>query len=485
MWVEGSNGRICVAEDSVKVDLYKQKMFTLPPSKWDRSKISKTYDIPRNTITDVKLVDILGSHQFQIYFPKAGFGGFVHIFISNEQREQAEEMIKALTRIEPPTEMLEHSDANSALEEGVQEHPNSISIDGVLLTAESTNGKVELLENVIRIHESYKSGTDTVKEVSIKDIKNVTLKKKGLTDGNISMEFPGSGPFGLKLIYFKEDHKQEFDQLASELMCRINPDKPEYGWNNKGIALEKQGKLDEAIQAFDKAIELNQNFALPWSNKALMLLRQEMYDEAIKAVDKALEIDPKLAAAQNVKKLITKKPDALNKNISKILQRRGISPNEVLIATEGANGQICLTEKGVLIGREGGLGTKILVGYTKGEKFLPYRNITSVQFKEPGMTWGYIQFTVPGGIENRGGAFDAGSDENTVTFRADKLEIFRKIRDIVEERQGLGTAPIPQIPPKSSIADELTKLAALKRDGAITEEEFEQLKKDLLSSRGK
>ena len=378
--------------------------------------------------------------------------------------------------------------AKSAREDG-ESQSNNIN-NNVLLTAQGTKEKIELLEDVIRIHESSKSGTDTVKEVSIRDIKNVTLKKKGLTDGNITLDFPGSGHFGLKLINFKEDHKQEFERLVSELMCRINPEKPEYGWNNKGIALEKQGKLDEAIQAFDKAIELNPNFALPWSNKALMLLRQQMYDEALNAVDRALEIDPKLAAAQNVKKLITKKPDAVNKNISKILQRRGISPNEVLIATEGANGQICLTEKGVLIGREGGLGTKMLVGYTKGEKFLPYRNITSVQFKEPGMTWGYIQFTVPGGIENRGGAFDAGSDENTVTFRADKLELFRKIRDIVEERQGLGTAPIPQvptpqIPPKSSIADELTKLAALKRDGAITEEEFEQLKKDLLSSRGK
>jgi tetratricopeptide (TPR) repeat protein len=252
-------------------------------------------------------------------------------------------------------------------------------------------------------------------------------------------------------------------------------------WNNKGVALANQGKYDEALQAFDKAIELNPKFALAWSNRALMLSKQNNYDEALKTIDRAIELDPKLAAAQNVKKLIT------NSAIAKILQKRCISPNDVLIAVEGGNGQIILTDKGIIIGREGGLGTKIVVGFTRGEKFLPYRNITGIQFKEPGRTVGYIQFTLPGGIESRGGVLDAVKDENTITFGANQLESFRKIRDIVEERQGLGTIPTPhiptpQMPPRSSIVDELTKLAALKRDGAINEEEYAQLKKDLLSN---
>ena len=39
----------------------------------------------------------------------------------------------------------------------------------------------------------------------------------------------------------------------------------------------------------------------------------------------------------------------------------------------------------------------------------------------------------------------------------------------------------PTMSSTKSIADELTKLAALKHDGAITEEEYEQLKKGLLT----
>jgi tetratricopeptide (TPR) repeat protein len=38
-------------------------------------------------------------------------------------------------------------------------------------------------------------------------------------------------------------------------------------WNNKGDALLNQGKYDEAIQAYDKAIQLDPKFAAVWNNK--------------------------------------------------------------------------------------------------------------------------------------------------------------------------------------------------------------------------
>ncbi len=36
---------------------------------------------------------------------------------------------------------------------------------------------------------------------------------------------------------------------------------------NKGVALKIQGKYDEAIEALDKAIEINPDFAEAWYNK--------------------------------------------------------------------------------------------------------------------------------------------------------------------------------------------------------------------------
>jgi hypothetical protein len=178
-----------------------------------------------------------------------------------------------------------------------------------------------------------------------------------------------------------------------------------------------------------------------------------------------------------------KKPNnAISKNIAKILDRRGISSSDIIIAEEGANGQLILTNSGVLIGHEG-LWNKSIAGFTKGEKLILYKNITGVQFKEPGMTWGYVQFTISGGIENRGGAFQAGADENTVTFNKDKLEIFRKIRDVVEEKINTPAVTIAPVQSKTSIADELQKLAELKREGLITDEEYSQLKSQLITKK--
>jgi tetratricopeptide (TPR) repeat protein len=38
-------------------------------------------------------------------------------------------------------------------------------------------------------------------------------------------------------------------------------------WIQKGVALHQQGKYDEAIKAYDKAIKLNPNDVLAWIGK--------------------------------------------------------------------------------------------------------------------------------------------------------------------------------------------------------------------------
>jgi tetratricopeptide (TPR) repeat protein len=51
-------------------------------------------------------------------------------------------------------------------------------------------------------------------------------------------------------------------------------------------------KSDEAIKAFDKAIEINPQNSKAWNNKGLLLSNLNKSDEAIKAFDKAIEINP-------------------------------------------------------------------------------------------------------------------------------------------------------------------------------------------------
>ncbi len=70
---------------------------------------------------------------------------------------------------------------------------------------------------------------------------------------------------------------------------------------NKGNALATLDKYSEAIDCFDKAIELNPNHARAYSNKGNALYDLDNYSEAIDCFDKAIELNPNHAHAYSNK----------------------------------------------------------------------------------------------------------------------------------------------------------------------------------------
>jgi len=101
------------------------------------------------------------------------------------------------------------------------------------------------------------------------------------------------------------------------------------------------------------------------------------------------------------------------------------------VSAKGIGGQITLTGKRVIIKRQG-LLAKAGHGY-KGDKEIPLKNITAVQFKVPGsVTNGYIQFSILGGVEAKGGAFDAASDENSVMFTKKQEGAFFEVKKYID-----------------------------------------------------
>jgi tetratricopeptide (TPR) repeat protein len=72
-------------------------------------------------------------------------------------------------------------------------------------------------------------------------------------------------------------------------------------WYNKGIALDDQGRSQEALEAYDKVLEIDPQFKRSWNNKGYALTNLGRYQEAIEALDKALEIDPQYELAWNNK----------------------------------------------------------------------------------------------------------------------------------------------------------------------------------------
>lgn len=67
--------------------------------------------------------------------------------------------------------------------------------------------------------------------------------------------------------------------------------------NNRGIALENAGRLDDALASYERAIALAPDFADAHVNRGSALRQRKRHDEAIAAYDQALALDPALPHA--------------------------------------------------------------------------------------------------------------------------------------------------------------------------------------------
>ncbi len=143
---------------------------------------------------------------------------------------------------------------------------------------------------------------------------------------------------------------------------------------------------------------------------------------------------------------------------------------------KGYNGTLVLTSTGVIIKR-GVKGFLLGGGMLRGDKSIPYKSIVAVQLKKAGMLAGYIQLTLAGGSEAKGGMFQSTKDENSINFHANggNNGKFEEAKLLIEER--ISGSPTSAV---ASPLDEIEKLAGLKEKGIITEEEFQAKKKQLL-----
>ena len=61
----------------------------------------------------------------------------------------------------------------------------------------------------------------------------------------------------------------------------------------KGLYLGKLGKYEKAIDAYNKAIEIDPQNSEAWYRKCFVLAKLGNHDEAVDAFYKAIEINPK------------------------------------------------------------------------------------------------------------------------------------------------------------------------------------------------
>ncbi len=72
-------------------------------------------------------------------------------------------------------------------------------------------------------------------------------------------------------------------------------------WYNKSVTLSKLDRNEEALKAIDEAIKIIPNITIYWFEKGSILKKLRRYKEALNAYDKVIEIDPKDKKAWNNK----------------------------------------------------------------------------------------------------------------------------------------------------------------------------------------
>jgi hypothetical protein len=153
-----------------------------------------------------------------------------------------------------------------------------------------------------------------------------------------------------------------------------------------------------------------------------------------------------------------------------------------ILRVRGHNGQITLWPTKVEIARQGGLA--VLTQGLKGSKDIPLRSIVAVQLKRCDMmTNGYLQITIAGGNESRGGLFAATKDENTVMFTRQQQAAFVDLKDRLDAMIERTHAPSGQVAASSlSAVEQLEKLAGLRAAGVLSDDEFAQQKAAILGN---
>jgi hypothetical protein len=155
-----------------------------------------------------------------------------------------------------------------------------------------------------------------------------------------------------------------------------------------------------------------------------------------------------------------------------------MSEEKLIKVAKGVGGAIYLYENRIKIERKGALA--FVSHGLKGDKEIFLDQISAVQYRRAGWVNGYIQFTLIGGQEAKGGLLEAGGDENTVVFNVWQQKDFEELKGLIDKKLAEIRAKKNVVEAKKSPLEELEILAKLRKDGILSEEEFEEKKKRIL-----
>lgn len=157
------------------------------------------------------------------------------------------------------------------------------------------------------------------------------------------------------------------------------------------------------------------------------------------------------------------------------------NPKGLKYVLNGSHGRSMLVyQNKVVIKTDFTIGSFITNNATDGEKTIYYSDVIGIQAKPIGVTVGYIQLETAGSLmNNKNSNF---FNENTFTYSTIPEERITMVVDFIKEKIEENKNQKNHVVKSTlSIPDEIKKYKELLDMGAITEEEYEKKKKELLN----
>jgi len=132
------------------------------------------------------------------------------------------------------------------------------------------------------------SAKEKINKIAKEEIKRVSQKLSSKVD-DIDSEFQRKNIiYSLWQNYAYENNPKSKLTIIEKIISKSPKDNKAYG--TKGILLSQLDKCDEALEYFDKAIELKNDDEIAYMNKAMCLKKLEKHEESIAVLNKAISV---------------------------------------------------------------------------------------------------------------------------------------------------------------------------------------------------
>ncbi|GET31697.1 hypothetical protein PbJCM13498_05600 [Prolixibacter bellariivorans] len=257
----------------------------------------------------------------------------IALLIERYQKMQHEERVEFFDVaefeyiIDHYTDRGHHSQAVKAVESGVMQHPQAISLKvrqaRILLTQGKVEEAKEMLEMVAGIESSnpeillmlgtcYNFLGDSPKATYyFEEAERFSYEEKDEVLYSIGVAFIQNSEYSRAIPFFEKAHQENpenenviydlafsYDKVGESYKCIQFYNKyldldpfSEFVWYNLGIAYNRVNDFDRAVEAYDFALALDDNYASALFNKANSLANAEKLDEAIATYEEYLKID--------------------------------------------------------------------------------------------------------------------------------------------------------------------------------------------------